>query len=86
MKFIKIYAASVRDMKQQAGRDLASREALTASLGRKNLSAPFRSEVSDAEFRALNFKRRIPNGEFRALNFKSGFGSNETGLRDAANS
>ena len=35
MTFIKIYAASVRDTLQQAGRDLAGREALTASLSRK---------------------------------------------------
>ena len=35
MKFIKIYAASVRDTMQQAGRDLAGREALTTSLSRK---------------------------------------------------
>ena len=45
MKFIKIYAASVRDTMQQAGRDLAGREALTASLSRKILSAPPRFEA-----------------------------------------
>ena len=35
MKFIEIYAASVRDTMRQAGRDLASREVLTADLSRK---------------------------------------------------
>nr|WP_314442959.1 hypothetical protein [uncultured Campylobacter sp.] len=54
MKFIKIYAASVRDTMRQARRRPARREVLTASLGRKILSVP----VSKRNFERSNFKRR----------------------------
>ncbi|WP_298029449.1 hypothetical protein [uncultured Campylobacter sp.] len=56
MKFIKIYAASVHNTMRQVRRQTASRSlrALTASLSRKILSAPFQSGfergISDAKF------------------------------------
>ena len=82
MKFTEIYAASVRDMKQQAGRDLASREVLTASLSCKILRVPvskrsFKRGISSAQI----LKGEILNGKFRALNFKSGLAATEATRR-----
>ena len=82
MKFIEIYAASVRETMGWARRRPARRKALTADLSRKILSAL----VSRRNFERSNFKRRNSKGKFRSLNFKSGFGSSETGLHDAASS
>ncbi|WP_298082275.1 hypothetical protein [uncultured Campylobacter sp.] len=70
MKFIKIYAASVCNTMQQAGRDLASREALTASLSRKILSAPVSKRSFERGISSVQIlKGEILNGEFRALKF-----------------
>ena len=52
---IEIYAASAARYDAAARRRPARGEALTASLSRKILSAPFRSEVSSEKFRALKF-------------------------------
>ena len=54
MKFTEIYAASAHDTMRHARQRPTRREALTASLSRKILSAPFQSgfecEISDAKF------------------------------------
>ncbi|WP_297942965.1 hypothetical protein [uncultured Campylobacter sp.] len=59
MKFTEIYAASVCDTMRQAWRHPASREALTADLSRKILSAL----VSRRNFERLNFKSTFESSE-----------------------
>lgn len=77
MKFTEIYAASVRNTMRQARWHPASREALTADLSRKILSAL----VSRRNFERSNFKRRNSKGKFRSLNFKSGLAATEAARR-----
>ncbi|WP_298958821.1 hypothetical protein [uncultured Campylobacter sp.] len=87
MKFIKIYAASVRETMGWARRRPARRKALTADLSRRILSASvskrgFERGISNAQI----LKGEILNGEFLELNFKSRSESSETGLPNAASS
>nr|WP_314870914.1 hypothetical protein [uncultured Campylobacter sp.] len=77
MKFTEIYAALVRETMRQARWHPASREALTADLSRKILSAL----VSRRNFERSNFKRRNSKGKFRSLNFKSGLAATEAARR-----
>ena len=70
MKFIKIYAASVRDTMRHARQRPARREVLTASLSCKILRVPvskrsFKRGISSAQI----LKGEIQNGKFRALKF-----------------